>query len=404
MAVRKRRWRTRNGDMKEAWVVDDVDQEGDRHIESFQRKKDAEARAQQIGVDVRAGIHTALSKSITVAQATADWIRKVELDQREKSTVAQYRQHAKHIGARLGNQKLARLTKPRIEAFCDDLLASISRPLARKVLTSFKSLLRDAHRRGNVAQNVAVDVKIGIDKRGLKKLKVGIDIPAPDEIKRLLGTVSGRLRPLLITATFTGLRASEFRGLRWQDVDLHRSELHIHQRADRYNNIGKLKSESAQRTIPFGPLVRNTLREWKLEYPRPFVAGVRQPHQPEHYVFPSPNGEIEHLSTIARALQTAMIQAGLTIAATDKNGKPIVDESGKPVLAAKYTGLHALRHFYASWCINSRQDGGLELPPKVVQARLGHASIVMTLDTYGHLFPRGDDGAELAAAEKALLA
>ena len=76
--------------------------------------------------------------------------------------------------------------------------------------------------------------------------------------------------------------------------------------ADRYNKIGKLKSELAQRTIPFGPLVRNTLREWKLEYPRPFVEEVRQPHQPEHYVFPSVSGEIEHLSTIARALQTAM--------------------------------------------------------------------------------------------------
>ena len=70
---------------------------------------------------------------------------------------------------------------------------------------------------------------------------------------------------------------------------------------------------------------------------------------------------------------------------------------------AKYTGLHALRHFYASWCINRRQDGGLELPPKLVQARLGHASIVMTLDVYGHLFPAGDDGSELAAAEKILL-
>ena len=59
----------------------------------------------------------------------------------------------------------------------------------------------------------------------------------------------------------------------------------------------------------------------------------------------------------------------------------------------KYTGLHSLRHFYASWCINRRVDGGLELPLKVVQARLGHASIQMTADTYGHLFPRGDDGA-----------
>ena len=44
------------------------------------------------------------------------------------------------------------------------------------------------------------------------------------------------------------------------------------------------------------------------------------------------------------------------------------------------------------------------LPLKVVKARLGHASIQMTADTYGHLFPRGDDGAELAAAERALLA
>jgi integrase len=43
------------------------------------------------------------------------------------------------------------------------------------------------------------------------------------------------------------------------------------------------------------------------------------------------------------------------------------------------------------------------LPAKVVQTRLGHSSITVTLDTYGHLFPRGDDAKELAAAEAALL-
>ena len=48
-------------------------------------------------------------------------------------------------------------------------------------------------------------------------------------------------------------------------------------------------------------------------------------------------------------------------------------------------------------------DGGLELPLKVVSVRLGHASIQITADRYGHLFPRTDDGAELAAAEKALM-
>ena len=63
-----------------------------------------------------------------------------------------------------------------------------------------------------------------------------------------------------------------------------------------------------------------------------------------------------------------------------------------------------MRHFYASWCINRRADGGLELPAKVVQERLGHSSITMTMDVYGHLFPRGDNSAELAAAERSLLA
>jgi integrase len=88
-----------------------------------------------------------------------------------------------------------------------------------------------------------------------------------------------------------------------------------------------------------------------------------------------------------RGLQAAQIAAG------------VVTKDGK----ARYPGLHALRHFYASWCINRRVDGGLELPLKLVQARLGHSTITMTADVYGHLFPRGDDGGELAAAAQALL-
>jgi integrase len=53
----------------------------------------------------------------------------------------------------------------------------------------------------------------------------------------------------------------------------------------------------------------------------------------------------------------------------------------------KYSGVHALRHLYASRSINQKADGGLELPIKVVQGRLGHASINMTADVYGHLVP-----------------
>jgi integrase len=45
----------------------------------------------------------------------------------------------------------------------------------------------------------------------------------------------------------------------------------------------------------------------------------------------------------------------------------------------------------------------MALPLKMVQARLGHISIQITADRYGHLFANADDGAELAAAEKALM-
>ena len=78
----------------------------------------------------------------------------------------------------------------------------------------------------------------------------------------------------------------------------------------------------------------------------------------------------------------------------------VVDAKGE----AKYTGLHALRHFYASWLFNRKKDGGLELPMKTVQQRLGHSSVIMTSDVYGHLVPRGDDGSEMAEAERMLLA
>jgi integrase len=375
MSVRKRKWITSKGDAKEAFIVDYVDQNGQRHIQTFERKKDADAYHATVKVDVRQGIHTAPSNSVTIAEAAESWIKRVEAEGRERSTIAQYRQHIDlHIVPRIGRVKLSHLTPAKVEAFRDELLAQLSRPMARKVLTSLKSLLKAAKH-----AHVAADVSIGRGKRGKRKLRAGADIPTADEIKRILAAAPEKWRRLLLVMTFTGLRASEARGLRWQDVDFKRSELHVRQRADRYNAIGRPKSESGERTIPLGPHVLNTLKEWKLACPKG-----------EHdLVFPSAEGTIVRLENIIRR---GLIPAQETAGVVTKEGE------------AKYTGLHALRHFYASLCINRRADGGLELPPKVVQERLGHASIVMTMDIYGHLFPRGDDGAELAAAESALLA
>ena len=152
----------------------------------------------------------------------------------------------------------------------------------------------------------------------------------------------------------------------------------MRQRADRYNAIGKPKSKAGHRTVPLGPLVLNVLREWKLKCP----------HNAHGFVFPTSSGRISRHNDIVRAFKAAGRAAKL------------FDAEGE----LKYTGLHALRHFYASWCINPIDRGGQGLPPKVVQERLGHSSIVMTMDTYGHLFPPGDDAhKQLAEAERALL-
>jgi integrase len=378
VAVRKRTWTTKDGQRREAWVVDYYDPRGERHTETYGRKKDAEARAATVAVNMREGIHTALATSITIGEAAEDWLAAVEREGRERATLAQYRQHAAHIVPRLGHMRLAALTTPAVAAFRDDLLASGSRAMARKVLTSLKSVLKNAQERGAVAQNVALPVKVGIDCRAKRKLQVGVDIPTPEEIKRILATTKGRSRAFLIVATFAGLRGSELRGLRWSDVDLKRGAIHVRQRTDRYNAIGAPKSESGARAIPIGPLVVNTLREWKLACPA----------SPLDLVFPTNRGGIiTHENTIRQIFMPAQVAADVRVA-------------GK----AKYTGLHALRHFYASWCINRRADGGLELPAKLVQERLGHAGIQITLDTYGHLFPRSDHGAELAAAERLFLA
>jgi len=56
----------------------------------------------------------------------------------------------------------------------------------------------------------------------------------------------------------------------------------------------------------------------------------------------------------------------------------------------RYTGLRALCHFFASWYIIRKAAGGLELLPKIVQARRGHSTLAMTMDTYGHLFRTSD--------------
>jgi integrase len=398
MSVRERTWWTakqlklpeaeRGEKDRKAWVCDYFDQSGVRRLKTFSRQKDAKAWASQTAVDVGKGEHVAESATVTVKVAGEDWIKSCEAAELERATVDQYRQHLNlHIVPFLGRTKLSQLSVPAVRQFQDRLRSEDRSPaMVKRVTVSLGSILADAQERGLVARNVVREMarrrgkgaNSRAERRQKARLQVGVEIPTTAEIGAIIGAASGRWHPLLITATFTGMRASELRGLRWSDVDLKQAIIHVRQRADRYSTIGMPKSDAGQRKIPVGPIVVNTLREWKLACPKGDL----------DLVFPTGAGNIEwHPNIINRGWKPAQVVAG------------VVNDAGE----AKYPGLHALRHFYASWCINRVKDGGLELPGKLVQERLGHSSITMTMDVYGHLFPSTDDGGALAEAERRLL-
>ncbi|MBB4103594.1 tyrosine-type recombinase/integrase [Allorhizobium borbori] len=395
MSVRKREWTTPKGEKKTAWVVDYVDTLGKRRLKTFKLKKLADQFAATASVEVREGVHVADSASVTVEKAGALWIASGESAGLERSTINQRKSHLEnHIVPLIGQTLLSKLTVPVVREFEDKMRGEGRSPMmVKKILTSLGSILSDASERGLAVRNPVRDIRSSRkgrerrqERRQKSRVEVGIDIPTKDEVRALVAALEPNWRPLLITAIFTGMRSSELRGLRWKDVDFDRFEITVSQRADEFREIGAPKSEAGKRTIPVPPVVINTLKEHKLK------------HGKAKLVFGNPDGEPRsHTNIINKGLIPAMLRAGVTVDTGDK------DKNGNPILKAKYTGLHSLRHFYASWLINRKEDGGLGLPLKMVQERLGHASVVMTMDVYGHLFPRQDDGTELAQAANILL-
>ena len=270
MSVRKRSWKSK-GETKTAWVVDYCDQRGRRHIKTFARRHNADAFHNKVAVDVSAGIHTPDRESITVAAAGELWMRDRGSAGLERTTLMNYRVYLdRHITPAIGTARLSQLTVPAARAFEDRLRAQHSPTLVRAILGALGAIIDDAQERGLVAQNVVRSLRSRrlrrrgrdsrIERRHKGKLKIGIDIPAPDEMRAIIAGVATlkdahRWRPLLLTLIFTGLRSCEVRGLRWSDIDLKRSDLQVRQRADALNKIGPPKSEAGERTVPLPPMV-----------------------------------------------------------------------------------------------------------------------------------------------------
>lgn len=378
-SIRKRTW-TSGGKPKTAWIADYLDQGGKRHLKTFESKKAADSWLTATRHEVSRGVHTAEHRSLTVTESGSLWIERCTADDLERSTVIKYRNHLDlHIApSPIGGVRLASLTAPMVEEFRDNALKTLSLPMAKRVLASLKAIIWEAQRRGLVAQNVAVSVRVRARRREVERLVIGRDVPTKREITALLAAADSRWRPLLLVSAFTGIRASELRGLLWEAVDLDKQVIHVRQRMDQWNVVGPPKSAAGRREIPLTPMAINALKEWRLSCPR-----LKTGEGPGKLwlVFPNGLGKPEsHSNIVNRGLGPVQVAAG------------IVDAAAKP----KY-GLHSLRHFYASWAI----EAGFS--PKRVQALMGHSSIQMTFDRYGHLFPSAeDDHARLAAGEAAM--
>jgi integrase len=309
-------------------------------------------------------VHTPASTSITVEEAFARWIADCEANGLEYGTLLQRRQHLNlHVAPFIGREKLSSLTMPRVHQF-DRQLREAGRSVAmrRKVITNLKTALTFAQGQGFVAQNVARGLKVKGDSRSKPgKLKPGVDFPTREEIRILLDNAPERWRAFFVVAAFAGLRASELRGLRLADINLEAGKLSVTQRADNFFKIGAPKSAAGKRDVPLVPMAINTLRRWKVACPIGELG----------LVFPNDSGNIEGLPNIQRRVWDPLqVKCGL------------IDADG----FARYR-FHSLRHSAASLFI-----AHLGWPPKKVQEIMGHSSIVLTYNTYGHLFddPDGD--------------
>jgi integrase len=371
-SIRKRTWTSPSGERKTAWQVDYKDSAGHRRSKQFTRKKDADAWLVNASWEVKQGTHTPDSKSITIAAAAQIWLDQATREGLEPTTIASYEQHVRlHILPLCGARKLSQLTKPMVEGFRDELLDKLSRSMARRVLRSLSAIVAEAERRGYVAKNPCK----GVIVKKANRDKVKPVIPTKAEMKAIIKAAQSSDdpmdAPLVITDVFCGLRASELRGLSWSQINLKGKTLTIDRRAEAKNQIGPPKSAAGYRVIPLPNLVVSELRKWKLQCPQTNL----------DLVFPSERKAVmSHTSLHRLHLWPVQIAGGV------RDGEN-----------ARYSS-HAFRHCAASLWIEQR------VSPKRIQSWMGHSSIQVTFDTYGHLFEQADaDASVMNAVQQGVL-
>lgn len=352
------------------WQVEFTDQAGRRRAKLFPRKKDADAYLVKVRPLVANGTYLADAESITVSEAAKAWLQHCEIRcktgrRMERATLRDYkdkvRLHIEDGEIGISDVRLSRLTRRRINEFRDKLLdTGRSEHLTRRTLSVLKLLLNHAIDNGQMFVNPAQGVRI------IRSTRIEYKVPVPPKqtIRDLIDKADDDFKPMLIVSALCGLRASELRGLRWQDVDFEEGFVRVRQRADAYNTIGEPKSAAGMRDVPAGPMVLNALRRWRLRCPKGEL----------DLVFPNSIGGVQdHMNILKRRF--------------------------KPLCAAQKIEMrwHDLRHFAVSLWI----EQGFSI--KEVMTFAGHSSVQMTMERYGHLFPTPDHQRAMAQVEARLL-
>jgi integrase len=279
----------------------------------------------------------------------------------------------KRVLPALGGRRLSEVQRRDVQDLADRLTGEgLSPSTVQNTLDPLRVIYRRAMRR----DELSVDPTEGLELRRPNGRRDRI--ADPTEAAALIAATPEGDRTLWATAFYAGLRRGELRALRWTDVDLAARAIDVRRGWDAVEGEQEGKSAAAKRRVPIlDPLARelaaHKLRSGRHEDALVFGRTTADPFNPE---------------TVRRD----------SLAAWEaENTRRVKDaEDGAKVELLVPITLHEARHTCASLMIAAGVN------PKALSVIMGHATIAMTFDTYGHLMPGGLD--EAAAAVNAYLA
>jgi integrase len=321
-----------------------------KNLGGFARKKDAEARLRAASAELAEGTF-GRPRSVTFSDLAERWLEDyASVKGLKPSTLKDYREVTRNHLAPFFSGPLEDITPDVVQSYvAEKIRAGYSPRTVSKTLAVLKSMMKKAEAWGYVQQNPTRFVELP------QAPHREMDYLRPDEVARLLDAASPEYRALFAMAVLTGARQGELLALRWSDYDQARGVIYIRRSYHPEYGFSSPKSKRGVRAVPISPLLAE-----ELEAHRPTG------QKPSDLIYRNRAGKPVNFSNmIAREFHPALERAGL-----------------------RRVRFHDLRHTYAALMIS------LNCNPKVLQERMGHASITTTLDRYGHLLPSVDQGIE----------